>query len=59
MLGEWWIGKDVKRSGRGLIEGLSQHFPGGTEENHKNLSQDSRSPGMYMNTLPSEYEAGV
>jgi hypothetical protein len=49
----------VKRSGRGLIEGLSQHFPGGTEENHKNLSQDSRSPGMYMNTLPSKYEAGV
>jgi hypothetical protein len=24
---------------------LFQHSPGGTEENHENLSQDSRSPG--------------
>jgi hypothetical protein len=23
---------------------LSRHSPGGTEENHKNLNQDSRSP---------------
>jgi hypothetical protein len=24
---------------------LSRHLPGGTEENHQNLDQDSRSPG--------------
>jgi hypothetical protein len=24
---------------------LSHHLPGGTEENHKTLSQDSQSPG--------------
>jgi hypothetical protein len=36
---------------------LSRHLPGGTEENHGNLSQDSRSPGRDLNSEPSEYEA--
>jgi hypothetical protein len=38
---------------------LCRHFPGGTEENHKNLSQDRRSRGRDLNSGPPEYEAGV
>jgi hypothetical protein len=38
---------------------LSQHFPGGTEENHENLCQDSRSLTRDLNLGRSEYEAGV
>jgi hypothetical protein len=38
---------------------LSHHSPGGTEETHKNLSQDNRSPGRGLNSGPSEYEPGV
>jgi hypothetical protein len=32
---DWWIEKDFKGSGRGLIKALSQHIPEGTEENHE------------------------
>jgi hypothetical protein len=35
------------------------HLTGGTEENYKYLSQDSRSTGRDLNLLHSEYEAGV
>jgi hypothetical protein len=38
---------------------LSRHSPGGTEENHEILSQDSRCPVRYLNTGLPEYEAGV
>jgi hypothetical protein len=38
---------------------LSRHLPEGTDENHKTLSQDSRSPSRDLNPGPSEYEAGV
>jgi hypothetical protein len=31
------------------FKALSQHLPGGTEENHKNLSQDSQSLGQDLN----------
>jgi len=34
-------------------------LPGGTEENHKNLSEDSRSPGRDLNSGPPEYETRV
>jgi hypothetical protein len=27
------------------FKALSQHLPGGTEENHKNFRQDSQTPG--------------
>jgi hypothetical protein len=37
---------------------LPRHSPGGTEENHENLSRDSRSPGRHLNPGPHEYEAG-
>jgi hypothetical protein len=33
---EWWIGKDLEGNGCGLIEILSQHMPGETEENQEN-----------------------
>jgi hypothetical protein len=33
-----WIGKNLEGSSYGLIV-LSQHFPKGTEENHRNLSE--------------------
>jgi hypothetical protein len=36
---------------------LPQHSPGGTEENHEYLSQDSQSPSPDLNPGPPEYEA--
>jgi hypothetical protein len=30
---------------------LSQYLPGGTKENHRHLSQDSRSLGRHLNTF--------
>jgi hypothetical protein len=39
----WWIGKDLIGRGRGLFK-IYRHLPGGTEENHQNLNQHSRSP---------------
>jgi hypothetical protein len=45
---------------RGLIfKVLSQHFPGGTQENHKNFNHDSQSLGQYLNPGPPKYKAGV
>jgi hypothetical protein len=38
---------------------LSRYLPVGPEENHKNLSQDSGSPGRDLNPGPRKYEAGV
>jgi hypothetical protein len=34
-------------------------MPGETEKNDENLSQDSRSPGRYLNVGPPEYETRV
>jgi hypothetical protein len=42
-----------------LFKVISRHFPGGTEKNHKDLTQDSRSPGRYLNLGTPEYEAEV
>jgi hypothetical protein len=47
----------MEGSGHGLI--LSYYLPGATEENHKNLSQDSRSPGQDLNPRSPKYKAGV
>jgi hypothetical protein len=38
---------------------LSRNLPGGTEEKHENLSQDSWPPSRDLNPGPPEYEAGV
>jgi hypothetical protein len=39
--------------------GTTQHMPGGTEENHENFGQNSRSLCWYLNPGPSEYEAAA
>jgi hypothetical protein len=49
----------VERSGWPNFKVLSQHSPGGTEENHEHLSRDSRFPDKDLNPEPLEYEAGV
>jgi hypothetical protein len=38
---------------------LSQHLPQGTEENHKEKSQNSWSPGWDLYLRHPEYETGV
>jgi hypothetical protein len=38
---------------------LTWHFPGDTEENHKNLSQNTQSPGRHFSPGPPKYEAEV
>jgi hypothetical protein len=38
---------------------IFRHWPEGTEEDHENLSQDSRSPDRELNPWSSEYEAVV
>jgi hypothetical protein len=48
----------MEGSSHGLIfKVLSQHLPGGTEENHRNLIQGSWSPGLDLNPRPPKYEA--
>jgi hypothetical protein len=37
VLSKYQIGKNVERSGRGLLEILFWRFLGGTEENHKRV----------------------
>jgi hypothetical protein len=41
------------------FKGLPWNLPGGTKENHENLSQDSQSLGRDLNPGPPEYEADV
>jgi hypothetical protein len=43
----------------GQFEVLFRHLPGGTEENHKNLSQNSWPPGRDSNPEPPEYKVGM
>jgi hypothetical protein len=58
---EWsddrWLmnGRDMEGSGRGLIEVLSGHLPGGTEKNHEN-PHSSRRSGLHFNRSPSTYD---
>jgi hypothetical protein len=49
----------MERRCRGQFKILSQHLPGGTEENTKTLSQDSRPPGLVSMSETPEYETGV
>jgi hypothetical protein len=49
----------VEGSSHGLIKVLSQNLPGGTEENHENVRQDSHSLGQDLNLGPSKCEAGM
>jgi hypothetical protein len=53
-----WKGCVRKRSWP-KFKAQSQHMSAGTEENHKILSQNSRSPSRDLNPVPPEYEKGV
>jgi hypothetical protein len=59
VISEFWIGKDLEGSSRGLI--LS-YYPGMHLERLRtpqNLSRDSRSPDRDLNLGPSVYESGA
>jgi hypothetical protein len=45
----------VEGNGCGLIKVLSQYLDGGTEENHKNLTQNSQCPSQDSSKAPPEY----
>jgi hypothetical protein len=49
--------KDLEGSGSGPIWVLTRHFRRRTEENHENLSQDSRRSSLDSNRTPPEYES--
>jgi hypothetical protein len=49
-------GFDLEGSSHVLVEVLSWHFIGGTEEN-KNLNQDGQCPVKDLNLAPPEYES--
>jgi hypothetical protein len=48
----WWVGKDLEGSDYGLNEVLSRNFLRDTEENHGNLSHDTRWSSRNSNTDP-------
>jgi hypothetical protein len=57
LISEWWIGKAVEGTGRGLIV---RYYPSlRLEKVTKNLSQNSQFPGRDLNPGLPEYEAGV
>lgn len=55
---KWWTGKYLEVYNYFLIEVLSKHFPGGTDEYHKNISQNSPYPGWDFNPT-AEYKPKV
>jgi hypothetical protein len=57
VINETLIGNNVRGSGRGLIEALSPHLPGGITETKKVLSQDSRIPGRNSTRTPHKYKS--
>jgi hypothetical protein len=59
MIGNRLIGKCVARSGRGPVDVLFRHLPGGTDKYHEILSQDGLCPGRESNKTPSEQKCGV
>jgi hypothetical protein len=54
---EVWFGKELERSGRGLIEVLSWHLPERIEETTNNLSQDGSCFGRNSNGASPEYRS--
>jgi hypothetical protein len=49
----------MKGSGSDLFKVLSRNYSEGTEENHENFSQGSRSPGRDSNPGSHKYGAEV
>jgi hypothetical protein len=58
---DWYIGKNLEGTSRGIIEGLSWHLSRGTKAGYdgRNLSQESRHPDWGSNRAPPEYNSGV
>jgi hypothetical protein len=56
---EYWIGKDVNVSGRGLISGISQALTLEGLRTIRNISQDIRLQSRNLKSEPSEQEAGM
>jgi hypothetical protein len=54
MIDKIWIRKDFEEIGHVLIEVLTQHLPGGAEENH---AKDSQYPGQDSNRATLEYNS--
>jgi hypothetical protein len=54
IIGWYWIGKDLEASRRGLMDVLSLHFAGGSEENHE---QDTRCLGGDSKGTSLEYKS--
>jgi hypothetical protein len=59
MIGEWHILEGLEGRGRDLIQELSRYLREGTEENMKDLSQDSRYPDLDSNRAPPEHKSGL
>jgi hypothetical protein len=38
LIDEWWMGKDLEETARGLVHVLSLNSPRGIKENHKNVT---------------------
>jgi hypothetical protein len=57
MISEWWIGKDVKGSDRGIISGNIPAFAWWDWGNPWETCQDSRSPKLDLKQEPPEYKA--
>jgi hypothetical protein len=55
---ERWIGNDLERSDRDLIDVLPWYLPGGTEKSEEDFCQISRCSGRYSNQAPPEYKSG-
>jgi hypothetical protein len=60
---EWEVNDELERIWKEAVAAyfktLLRQLSGGTEENHVNQSQESRSTGQDLNPGPPEYEAGA
>jgi hypothetical protein len=52
-ISEWWVGEDVEAFVAKFK--ASRNLPGGTEENHENRTQDSRSPSRDLKPVAPEF----
>jgi hypothetical protein len=52
VVSEWWSGKYLEGDSRGLVKGKSRHSTGETDENTRNVIQDSQSLAWYLNPDP-------
>jgi hypothetical protein len=53
------MGKGMKKTVLASFEVVSRHLPGGTVENHENLSQDIQCPGRDLNPGSAEHDIKI